>query len=192
MPKRSAPALTSLADLNTPRPPDTLSVDAAGARAGSLPHAERAAEAFRRALLEIMKQNVCEFTVQTHGKGLYELTGQIESWVGDQHLQTGLLTLFCRHTSASLVVQENADPDVQADLARYFEHLVPENARDYIHTIEGPDDMPAHIRSALTGVHLSIPLIGSALALGTWQGIYLFEHRAAAHRRVVAAHLLGV
>ena len=138
-----------------------------------------------------MKQAVCDFAVRTRGKGLYEFTREVEAWVRDQRFTTGLLTLFCRHTSASLVIQENADPDVQTDLARYFERIVPEARGDYIHTCEGPDDMPAHIRSALTGVQLSIPLIGGSLALGTWQGIYLFEHRAMAHRRTVAAHLLG-
>jgi len=138
-----------------------------------------------------MKQAVRDFAIRTHGKGLYEFTGDVESWVREQRMTSGLLTLFCRHTSASLVVQENADPDVQTDLARYFERIAPENSRDYIHTVEGPDDMPAHIRAVLTGVQLSIPLIGGSLALGTWQGIYLFEHRAAPHRRSVAAHLLG-
>jgi secondary thiamine-phosphate synthase enzyme len=138
-----------------------------------------------------MTQAVRDFTINTRGKGLYEFTRDVVPWVRDQHFTTGLLTLFCRHTSASLLIQENADPDAQTDLARYFDHLAPENARDYIHTLEGPDDMPAHIRSVLTGVHLSIPLIGGHLALGTWQGIYLFEHRAHPHRRSVAAHLLG-
>lgn len=138
-----------------------------------------------------MRQAVREFSIRTHGKGLYEFTGEVEVWVRDCSLSTGLLTLFCRHTSASLVVQENADPDVQADLARYFERIAPEDNRQYIHTMEGSDDMPAHIRSVLTGVQLSIPLIGGRLSLGTWQGIYLFEHRASAHRRMVAAHLLG-
>lgn len=138
-----------------------------------------------------MRQAVCEFTISTRGKGLYEFTRQVVPWVRDQRFSTGLLTLFCRHTSASLVIQENADPDVQIDLAQYFERIAPENSRDYVHTLEGPDDMPAHIRSALTGVHLSIPLIAGHLSLGAWQGIYLFEHRAVAHRRSVAAHLLG-
>ncbi len=138
-----------------------------------------------------MKQAVRDFAIRTHGKGLYEFTHDVESWVREQQMASGLLTLFCRHTSASLVIQENADPDVQTDLSRYFERIAPESSRDYIHTIEGPDDMPAHIRSVLAGVQLSIPLIGGSLALGTWQGIYLFEHRAVPHRRSVAAHLLG-
>ena len=102
----------------------------------------------------------------------------------------GLLTLFCRHTSASLIIQENADPDVRTDLLSYFEDIVPET-RDYVHDTEGPDDMPAHIRTALTGVQLSIPVAEGKLMLGTWQGIYLFEHRAQPHRRQVALHLLG-
>jgi len=138
-----------------------------------------------------MKQAVCEFSVRTRGKGLYEFTGEVEAWVRAQAFTAGLLTLFCKHTSASLLIQENADPDVQTDLTRFFERLVPHSSRDYIHTLEGPDDMPAHIRSVLSGVQLSIPLLAGRLALGTWQGIYLFEHRAAPHRRTVACHLLG-
>lgn len=138
-----------------------------------------------------MKQAVCDFAVPTQGKGLYEFTGDVVTWVRQQRLSTGLLTLFCRHTSASLVIQENADPDVQTDLASALDRLAPEDRRLYIHTMEGPDDMPAHIRSVLCGVQLSIPLIAGRLALGTWQGIYLFEHRASPHRRSVAAHLLG-
>ncbi len=101
-----------------------------------------------------------------------------------------LLTLFCRHTSASLTIQENYDPDVTKDIARFFERLVPENPRDYEHTLEGPDDMPAHIRTVLSGVNLSIPVVNGKLALGTWQGIYLFEHRRQAHTRSVVLHLL--
>ena len=138
-----------------------------------------------------MKQAVCDFAVHTQGKGLYEFTGDVVTWVRQQRLATGLLTLFCRHTSASLVIQENADPDVQTDLASALDRLAPEDRRLYVHTMEGPDDMPAHIRSVLCGVQLSIPLIAGRLALGTWQGIYLFEHRASQHRRSVAAHLLG-
>lgn len=106
-------------------------------------------------------------------------------------MRTGLLTLFCRHTSASLVIQENADPDVRADVEAWFEHIAPEAPGRYLHDTEGPDDMPAHIKSALTGVQLSIPLGEGRLALGTWQGIYLFEHRTAPHRREVVLHLLG-
>lgn len=139
----------------------------------------------------MLRQAVCDFAVRTQGKGLYEFTAAVTEWVREQRLEAGLLTLFCRHTSASLVIQENADPDVQVDLVSAFERLVPEDRRLYVHKTEGPDDMPAHIRSALTGVQLSVPLIGGRLALGTWQGIYLFEHRTSPHRRTVAAHLLG-
>jgi len=138
-----------------------------------------------------MRQATGTIQVRTRGKGLYEFTAEIERWVSAQGVRTGLLTLFCRHSSASLVVQENADPDVQTGLASYFDRIAPENSRDYVHTIEGPDDMPAHIRSALTGVNLSIPLIGGRPALGTWQGVYLFEHRRMAHVRTVALHLIG-
>jgi secondary thiamine-phosphate synthase enzyme len=138
-----------------------------------------------------MKQATHTIHVQTRGKGLYDCTAPIAAWVRSQHLHTGLLTVFCRHTSASLVIQENADPDVRTDMETAFERLVPEDNRLYVHTIEGPDDMPAHIRAALTGVQLSIPLIDGRLALGTWQGIYLFEHRASPHARALALHLLG-
>ena len=138
-----------------------------------------------------VRQSTGAIQVRTSGKGLYEFTPEIERWVSGQAMRTGLLTLFCRHTSASLVIQENADPDVQTDLASYFDRVAPENSRDYVHTMEGPDDMPAHIRSALTGVNLSIPLTDGRLALGTWQGVYLFEHRHAPHVRGVALHLIG-
>ena len=115
---------------------------------------------------------------------------QIEAWLGEQRAQTGLLTVFCQHTSASLVIQENADPDVVADLADFLTRLVPEDTQLYRHTAEGPDDMTSHIRSALTQTQLSIPIQNGKLALGTWQGIYLFEHRERAHRRSVILHLL--
>jgi secondary thiamine-phosphate synthase enzyme len=128
--------------------------------------------------------------ISTHGKGLYEFTPQVESWLAGQHAQTGLLTVFCQHTSASLVIQENADPDVVADLADFFTRLVPQDARLYRHAAEGPDDMTSHIRSALTQTQLSIPVHDGRLALGTWQGIYLFEHRERAHRRSVVLHLI--
>ena len=137
-----------------------------------------------------MKQATHQLIVSTHGKGLYEFTSQVESWVVQQQAHTGLLTLFCQHTSASLVIQENADPDVVADLADFFTRLVPEDTRLYRHTAEGPDDMTSHVRSALTQTQLSIPVRNGKLALGTWQGIYLFEHRARAHRRSVILHLL--
>jgi len=138
-----------------------------------------------------MKQAVEQLTIATRGKGLYEFTGQVERWVREQNIRTGLVTIFVRHTSASLTIQENADPDVVADLKDFFNRLVPDDPTLYRHTIEGADDMPAHIRSALTQVQLSIPVIDGHLALGTWQGIYLFEHRSAPHRRTVVLHLIG-
>ena len=138
-----------------------------------------------------MRQFTHHLQVATRGKGLYDITAGVAQWVAAQSIQTGLLTVFIQHTSASLTIQENADPDVVFDLNRFFERLVPEDNRLYRHTIEGPDDMPAHIRAALTLTQLSIPVAEGRLALGTWQGIYVFEHRAAHHRRSVALHLLG-
>ncbi|HVX66165.1 MAG TPA: secondary thiamine-phosphate synthase enzyme YjbQ [Bryobacteraceae bacterium] len=138
-----------------------------------------------------MKQFTHEMRVPTRGKGLYEITREIESWVARQGIATGLLTALVRHTSASLVIQENADPDVMRDLNDFFERLAPEADPHYRHTAEGDDDMPAHIKAALTQVQLSIPVVASALALGTWQGIYLFEHRSHPHTRAVVLHLLG-
>lgn len=129
--------------------------------------------------------------VPTQGQGLYDITPQVVRWVSGQAAESGLLTLFLQHTSASLVIQENADPDVQRDLEAFLRRLVPEGQSHYRHTMEGPDDMPAHIRAALTGVHLSIPILDGRLALGTWQGIYLFEHRRAAHDRRVVLQLLN-
>ena len=129
--------------------------------------------------------------VATRGKKLYPFTAEIARWVSSCNVETGLLTLFCQHTSASLVIQENADPDVVLDLADYFERIAPEDDPHYRHNAEGSDDMPAHIRTALTQVSLTIPVIGGRMALGTWQGIYLFEHRSAAHRRSVVLHLIG-
>jgi secondary thiamine-phosphate synthase enzyme len=138
-----------------------------------------------------MKQFTHAFEVKTNGKGLYNVSRQIQQWVRQCALKTGLLTVFLQHTSASLTVQENADPDVVYDLADFFQKLVPDNPSLYRHTIEGPDDMPAHIRAALTMTQLSIPLVSGELALGTWQGIYVFEHRAMAHRRVLTLHIIG-
>ena len=129
--------------------------------------------------------------ISTRGKGLYEFTDQIAGWLSGYQVTTGLLTVFVQHTSASLVIQENADPDVVHDLKTFFARIAPEDNRLYRHTIEGPDDMPAHIRAALTATQLSIPIERGRLALGTWQGVYLFEHRDAAHRRSVVLHLLG-
>ena len=120
-----------------------------------------------------------------------EITRDIQQWVGSTGLHTGLLTLFCRHTSAGLLVQENAAPDVRADLQTFFDRIAPEETGRYRHDDEGADDMPAHIRTALTGVQLAIPIMQGSLALGTWQGIYLFEHRRAPHRREIALHLIG-
>jgi secondary thiamine-phosphate synthase enzyme len=139
----------------------------------------------------IVRQFTDTLSIPTGGRGLTEVTPAVSAWVAACGLKTGLLTLFCRHTSASLIIQENAAPEVRSDLEAYFERIAPEGARRYAHDDEGPDDMPAHIRAALTGVHLSIPLIGGRLALGTWQGIYLFEHRRAPHRREIAMHIVG-
>jgi secondary thiamine-phosphate synthase enzyme len=138
-----------------------------------------------------VKQATHQVQVQTHGKGLYEISDAVGRWVEQQGVRTGLLTVFVQHTSASLTIQENADPDVTRDLNDFFTRLVPEGGRHYRHTVEGPDDMPAHIRAALTQTHLGIPVHQGRLALGTWQGIYLFEHRAIPHRRSVVLHLLG-
>ena len=137
-----------------------------------------------------MKQATHQLYISTHGKGLYEFTSQVESWVHEQQAHTGLLTVFCQHTSASLLIQENADPDVVADLADFFTRLVPEDTRLYRHIAEGPDDMTSHIRSALTQTQLSIPVRNGKLALGTWQGLYLFEHRQRPHRRSLVLHLV--
>jgi len=137
-----------------------------------------------------MRQATTILTVQTDRQGLIEITDRISRWAADQDMRTGLLTLFCRHTSASLLIQENAAPAARRDLERYFTTIAPESA-DYEHDDEGPDDMPAHLRAALTNTQLSIPLIDGALALGTWQGVYLFEHRRHPHRRTLACHLIG-
>ncbi len=138
-----------------------------------------------------MRQATEILRVPTHGKGLIEITRPVNDWVGRQAMHEGLLTLHCRHTSASLLVQENADPDVQRDLLSYFETIAPEDGNRYRHDTEGLDDMPAHLRTALTQTNLSIPLIERRLTLGTWQGIYLFEHRREGSARQVAMHLIG-
>lgn len=138
-----------------------------------------------------MQQRFTTFEITTRGKGLYDFTGEVARWVQGTALRNGLLTLFVRHTSASLLIQENADPDVRGDLERFFTRLVPEHDPLYRHTLEGPDDMPAHVRAALTQTHLSIPVRDGRMALGTWQGIYLFEHRSSSHVREVVAHQLG-
>lgn len=135
-------------------------------------------------------QLIGEITLPTRGKGLYDITLQVHNWVAERTTSNALLTLFCRHTSASLTIQENYDPDVIEDIADAFEKLVPEDPRRYRHTLEGPDDMPAHIRTVLSGINLSIPVANGKLTLGTWQGIYLFEHRRQPHTRSIVLHLM--
>lgn len=137
-----------------------------------------------------MRQATAILRFQTQGRGFTEITAEVAEWQRGTGIGEGLLTMLCRHTSASLLIQENAAPAVRRDLAAWLERLAPEGGH-YEHDDEGPDDMPAHLRAALTGVNLSIPVIGGRLALGTWQGIYLAEHRRAAHRREVALHLIG-
>jgi secondary thiamine-phosphate synthase enzyme len=138
-----------------------------------------------------MKQAEFQFSVSTKGRGIYAISNEVESWMQKQIISSGLLTLFIPHTSASLIIQENADPDVLKDLDRFFSRLVPDGNSLYEHQSEGPDDMPAHIRSALTQTHLSIPVRNNRLALGVWQGIYLFEQRVYPHTRNILLHLLG-
>jgi secondary thiamine-phosphate synthase enzyme len=138
-----------------------------------------------------MRQAVDLLSVQTSGRGLVEITSEVVDWLRRQNVSTGLLTLFCRHTSASLLIQENAAPAVRTDLENFFSEIAPEDPTRYVHNDEGPDDMPAHLRTALTGVHLAVPIIRGAPALGTWQGVYLFEHRRRPHRREVALHVIG-
>ena len=137
-----------------------------------------------------MRQEITRLTVRTPGQGLHECTDAIGSWVADSGILTGLLTVFIRHTSASLVIQENAAPAARRDLERYFARIAPESG-EYEHDDEGPDDMPAHLRAALTQVSLSIPVMEGRPALGTWQGIYVFEHRNAPHARTLVLHLAG-
>jgi secondary thiamine-phosphate synthase enzyme len=138
-----------------------------------------------------MHQAFHEISVTTHGKGLYAFTPQVRDWVKASGMRQGLLTLYIRHTSASLLIQENYDPTVQTDLERFLSRLVPEGDPIYEHTLEGADDMPAHIRAALTQTHLAIPVDDGTPMLGTWQGIYIFEHRRSAQVRSVVLHLLG-
>lgn len=137
-----------------------------------------------------MHQSTAIIEIRTPGPGLHEVTDRVTAWVADQRMREGLLTIFIRHTSASLLVQENAAPAARRDLQRYFARIAPESA-DYEHDDEGSDDMPAHLRAALTQTHLSVPLIDGRLALGTWQGVYLFEHRRRPHDRTLALHLIG-
>jgi secondary thiamine-phosphate synthase enzyme len=138
-----------------------------------------------------MRQAQHEFTIRTHGAGLVEFTDEVAEWVASTGIAAGLLTLHVLHTSASLMIQENADPEVRADFERFFRRLAPPGDPLFRHDAEGPDDMPSHIRAALTATTLSSPVAEGAPRLGTWQGIYLYEHRDAAHRRRVAAHLIG-
>jgi secondary thiamine-phosphate synthase enzyme len=139
----------------------------------------------------MLRQLSTTLSIDTTGRGLIEITRQVSAWAGSFALESGLLTLFIRHTSASLLVQENADPDVRGDLDRFFSRLVPDGDALFRHRDEGPDDMAAHVRAALTAVQLSVPISDGRLTLGTWQGIYLWEHRQGRHRREVALHLLG-
>jgi secondary thiamine-phosphate synthase enzyme len=138
-----------------------------------------------------MRQAHTTLALSTSGRGLTEITGRIDAWVRGTGLSTGLVTVFLRHTSASLLIQENADPAVARDLERFFARLVPDGDPLFEHVDEGADDMPAHVRAALTQTQLSIPLCAGRLVLGTWQGIYLFEHRRRGHRREVVLHALG-
>ena len=138
-----------------------------------------------------MRQVRQSLSIETKGQGLYEVTADVQRFVGAQEIDTGLLTVFLHHTSASLVIQENADPTVRSDLQTFFKQLVPEDSQLYQHSYEGPDDMPAHIKTALTTVQLAIPVTGGKADLGTWQGIYVFEHRRQPHQRRVTLHLLG-
>ena len=138
-----------------------------------------------------MRQRLEQLLLTTDGQRLYEITERVRSWVATQGIARGLLTVYLHHTSASLLIQENADPRVLDDMNAFFRKLVPEDVRHYSHTQEGPDDMPAHIRAALTTTHLSIPVVAGLPDLGRWQGIFLFEHRARGRERKITLHLLG-
>jgi secondary thiamine-phosphate synthase enzyme len=138
-----------------------------------------------------MRQVLREITLKTSGAGLYEFSREAHAFVASAEMETGLFTAFCRHTSASLVIQENADPDVQRDLAAFFRRLVPDGDPLFVHTMEGPDDMPAHVRSILTQAALTIPIADGSPALGTWQGVFVWEHRTHPHRRSVVVTVMG-
>lgn len=138
-----------------------------------------------------MSSHTETFTVPTHGKGTIEITREISSIVSRSGIQNGTVTVFVRHTSASLVIMENADPSARRDLEMFFEKLVPESTPWFIHTLEGPDDMPSHIRMALTRTSEVIPIMNGRMTLGTWQGIFLFEHRSASHRREIVVSVIG-
>jgi secondary thiamine-phosphate synthase enzyme len=139
----------------------------------------------------MLAQSFHELTIPTPGRGLYDITREVEQWIKGEKFRDGLITLHLRHTSASLVIQENADPDVRRDLEAFFHRLVPDGDRLFVHTMEGDDDMPAHVRTALTSVNLSLPVQSGRMALGTWQGIYLWEHRLHPHSRHVSLHFIG-
>jgi secondary thiamine-phosphate synthase enzyme len=139
----------------------------------------------------VLQQRLHELVLATRGRGFYEFTDSVQKDVADSGLKAGLATLLLQHTSASLLIQENADPEVRRDLERFFSRLVPDGDPLFQHTSEGADDMPAHVRAALTCVNLSIPFADARLALGTWQGLFLYEHRLAPHRRRISVHLLG-
>jgi secondary thiamine-phosphate synthase enzyme len=138
-----------------------------------------------------MRQTQRQFTVSTRGKGLIEITDEVRAFAGESKFATGLLTVYCRHTSASLLIQENADPDVGRDFLAFFNRLVPDGDPLFIHTVEGPDDMPAHVKAALTQTSLTIPIADGKLVLGTWQGIFVFEHRNRPHERHIVLHIVG-
>ncbi len=158
-----------------------------------MPNSDKRSLSFRGAPANVASMAQTTLTIQTSGQGLYEFTDRSAAFVRDAGAEEGLLTVFVRHTSCSLVIQENADPDVLRDLDSFFRRLVPPSDDPamgwVVHTLEGPDDMPAHVKAALTAVSLSIPVSGGRLALGTWQGIYLFEHRDRPHRREIVLHL---
>jgi secondary thiamine-phosphate synthase enzyme len=139
----------------------------------------------------MLRQSQHEITIATRGRGFYDFTDEVSSFLQKASIDTGQVTLHVQHTSASIVIQENADPEVRRDFERFFARLVPDGDRIFEHTAEGEDDMSAHIRTALTGVNITVPIVGGRLALGTWQGIYLWEHRTHAHRRRIVAHFIG-
>lgn len=138
-----------------------------------------------------MRQLTHQIAIKTNGRRLYDITSEVCSWAANSAMTTGVLTLYIQHTSASLLINENYDPDVLVDVERFFARLVPDGDPLFIHTVEGPDDMPAHVRTALTQTNLSIPLVNGELALGQWQGIFLYEHRLMSSSRKVILHLIG-
>ncbi len=138
-----------------------------------------------------MRQKQGKISLKTQGRRLYDVTEKVQHWVVASGILEGILSLFIQHTSASIMIQENDDPEVLEDLERFFDRLVPQGDPLFRHTIEGPDDMPAHVRSALTGVSLSVPVIGGQLALGAWQGLFLYEHRTQGRNRTLVCHLMG-